>query len=148
MSASRAPGSCERLLGLPMAADEAVHLARDLSEMRPAGGGGRTVHKIVRREDLPVAPGAEKADPARYRPPSGSADEAGEPPARPAGREDAKPRDVRETRFDRAAGLRHQKGDAGHQDAVEPALQDRRQPIPPGRIDEDEGVAPTQVFDL
>jgi hypothetical protein len=113
--------SCQSSVGIMRAppppfaaAGEAVHPGRDLRQMRAARGVGRTVHEVVRREDPAMTLRAEKPDPRAKSSAARRADKRGQPPARPAGGEDAEPGDVGEARPDRAPGLRHQEGHARH----------------------------------
>ena len=97
----------------------------------------------MRREDLFRSGRKQPANAAHQRPLARCTDREGQPAARPAGGEDAEPRDVGEARADHVAvAARHQESNVRNQRAVEPALQDCRNPVPPCRVDEDQRVGP------
>ena len=131
-------------------ADQPVHLRRHASPDGARGFRGWSCpsgNARQRRVRLPRR--AEQAHPPRQRPPPRRADEGGQPPACPAGGEDAQPRDVLQAGADGLVHpVGHQEGHIGQQHPVKPALQHRGQAVPPGRVDEDQRVAPADVLDI
>lgn len=136
-------GRKSRALG---SAHQPIHPCGDPCQMPRAARGGRTIHLVVGRKDMPAPPRAQRPQPAQQRALSRRADDLRQPPACATGGKDAKPPDLRQVRADGAAPDRGKcKGHAGQQNPVHPSLEHRGQPIPPCRIDKDQRIAPQKI---
>ncbi len=103
----------------------------------------------MRGKGCALAGFAQIPDPLHQRALAGRADERGQPAACTAGGEDAKPGDVHQARADGAVlRVGQVERDVGQKHTVKTALQHGGQAVPPRRVDEDQRVAPAQVFHL